>query len=273
MNSIEIINKIEDLKVRECNEQYLKNPKTIQDKLRYLAITDLSQLKINCADKLLVKDYIFKKTGKKLFANVLYSFNNINELTEKQFKSLPKKFVVKGNQGWHMMIKDKNKISLSDLKDKAKDWHKLVNGLESRESQYSFIKPKVFIEEYLGDKLLDYRFWCFNGEPKFLAVNTSDGYGMGPLKYFDLSFNEIDLINGEHYDDKLKFNKPLNFDKMIEYAKILSLDHKFVRVDFFNICGKIYVSELTFTPGGYTFKFFNRKNESLDEKIGEMLVL
>lgn len=270
----DILEYIESVKLRDKDKEYLKNPKTIQDKLRYLAINDLNETKIKCADKLLVKDYILEKTGEKLFAKVLYSYDKIDDMTESDFKSLPNKFVVKGNQGWHMMIvvKDKSKITLNKIKERAKDWHTIINGIDSMEFQYSFIKKKVFIEEYLGDNLIDYRFWCFNGEPRFIAVNTPEGYGMGPLKYYDLRFKELNMVNSSHYQKDLIFNKPNNLNKMIDYTKKIAKEHKFVRVDFFNISGKIYISELTFTPGGYTFHFFNKDTgENMDLEVGKML--
>ena len=271
----DILEYIESVKLRDKDKEYLKNPKTIQDKLRYLAINDLNETKIKCADKLLVKDYILEKTGEKLFAKVLYSYDKIDDMTESDFKSLPNKFVVKGNQGWHMMIvvKDKSKITLDKIKEKAKDWHTKTNGLISHEFQYSFIKPVVFVEEYLGDNLLDYRFWCFNGVPKFIAVNTPEGYGIGPQKFYDLNFNEADIINSAHYNKNLSFSKPINLEKMINYAKILSSEHKFLRLDFFNIGGKIYISEFTFTPTGFNFHFLNNNNKNIDREIGDMLLL
>jgi len=113
--------------------------------------------------------------------------------------------------------------------------------------------------------LFDYKFWCFNGEPKMYTIN--DGNGHGDIMYYTIDGQEFNLYNVPKHND---YAKPKQFDKMVEYAKILSKPFKFVRVDFYEINDEVYLGELTFTPGANYFRY---KNPTDEIKVGNMLEL
>lgn len=251
----------------------VENPKTIQDKINWLKIYDSTPLKGKCADKIEIHDYCKEVLGNDICVPIIKIYNNVDEIN---LDELPDKFVLKCNHGYNMNIicKDKSKFNLELAKNKLNTWLHTDFGYNSYQPHYSFIKPKIFAEEYLSDKtqtesLFDYKFWCFNGEPKHMTVNSDNGHG--DILYYDMSFNRLDIERSEYPITKeVNFSKPLNFNKMVEYARKLSSDFYFVRVDFYEVNGQLYLGELTFTPGN---GFFHYKNKEDDLKIGEMLTL
>lgn len=111
--------------------------------------------------------------------------------------------------------------------------------------------------------LHDYKFWCFNGEPKMYTIN--DGHGHGDIMYYRMDDSIWNLYQVPVNPD---YKKPLNFSQMVEYAKLLSEPFKFVRVDFYEINNTVYLGELTFTPGAYHFKY---KDPADNLKVGDLL--
>ena len=249
-------------------EPNLDNPKTICEKLNWMKIYDSTFLKTYCADKLLVQDYVKSKLGIDLSIPVLGVYNKFEEI---DFSKLPKNYVIKCNHGSGMNIIVKNgNINKLEAKQKLDKWMK-TDYLHLYEFHYKPIQKKIFIEEYKDngvDGLIDYKFWCFNGEPKFYGVNA--GHGHGAINYYNIDGTDFMYQRSDYSANKnAAWEKPKNFEKMIEYSKKLSEDFKFVRVDFYEINDKIYLGELTFIPGGGYIKY----NGNGDEEIGKMLDL
>ena len=139
------------------------------------------------------------------------------------------------------------------------------------ELQYRGIEPKIIAEKYMADskgELNDYKIICFNGEPKFVWVDCGR-YSEHTKNIYDLNWN-LQPFMMTYPVSKNKIPKPQNLDKMIELAKKLCKDFAFVRVDFYNVDGKIYFGEMTFTSMSGTDKF---KPEKYDLEMGNMLVL
>lgn len=238
----------------------LDNPKTIQDKINWMKIYDTTPLKTKCADKIRVHEYCKEKLGKDICVPIIAIYDNVEDI---QWDKLPEQFVIKCNHGsgMNIIVKNKSNLNITDAINKLKYWMKddfaFRNGYEM---QYHDIPHKIFVEEYKKDEnqensLYDYKFWCFNGEPKYYTINN--GVGHGDIIYYDMNGNVVDLYNA--YKPDLNYKKPVNFDEMVEYSKKLSSDFLFVRVDFYEVSGKTYLGELTFTPGVGFFKY--KKNE------------
>lgn len=253
-----------------CN---LSNPQTIQDKLNYLSIYDVNNLKTLCADKLRVREYCIKKLGKDICIPLIASFKNTTEI---KWKELPNSFVIKCNHGsgMNIVVKDKSKINEVECKQKLEQWlNKDFSMRNNYELQYYNIPRRIVVEELLVDEnqkesLMDYKFWCFNGKPKFFTINN--GYGHGNMIYYKMDktlYPEIERTDMKSDYSKI-FKIPNNFELMVEYAKKLSSDFKFVRVDFYEVNDKVYLGELTFTPGANMFKY---KNPTTNKIVGDML--
>lgn len=244
-------------------------PKTIQDKINWLKFHDSTPLKGKCADKIMVHDYVWVVLGEDICVPIIKVYDSVDQI---KISDLPDKFVMKANHGYNMNIicKDKKSFNLEKVKPQLRKWLETNFGIESGQPHYAYIQPKIFVEELLEDdrqkeSLFDYKFWCFNGEPKLWTIN--DGHGHGDIMYYDLDGNPVDLYATGAND---KYTKPKGFEKMIEYAKKLSAVFEFVRVDFYEVNGKIYLGELTFTPGNGLFKY---KKPGAAEQVGAMLNL
>lgn len=278
MYNLETVKNIVSNKIKESKFYNLDKSKVIslQDKLRWLNVNNCSDIKVICADKLKVKEYAANTLGIDICPKTLAIYNDANEIN---INELPDKFMIKINNGCckNRFVLDKNDFDLSKDVKTFNKWLDVIPGLESLEFQYSLIVPKLFAEEILisnkDESLIDYRLWCFNNKVQLISVNN--GRGWGATSYFDKDFNYVNVVNSaNHHSFQEKeniFNKPENFDKMKEYAEKLSTPFKFVRVDMYNINGKIYLGEMSFSPGGYCFHLNKWDGTSLDNYYGNLL--
>jgi hypothetical protein len=226
----------------------LDKPKTVLDKLNYLKVYDITKEKSMCADKIYLHEYSKQKLGEDICVPILKIYENINDIN---LNELPQNFVLKCNHGYKMnIICNKDVINIEECKEKIKKWLETNFGTKSLQLHYSFIKPTCYCEKYLGDNVSDYKVVCIHGEPQYIKVICDRGKGKTKYATYDLKWNKITnpTITTTKYDKKLQIDKPLNLDKMIEYSKKLSEDFKFVRVDFYEVNGVLYLGELTFTP-------------------------
>jgi hypothetical protein len=169
----------------------------------------------------------------------------------------------------NIIVKDKSKANKKEIISKLNTWlgkdFTFQNGFEAH---YHDIERKCFVETFMDDgnsTLYDYKFWCFNGEPKIYTIN--DGNGHGDIMYYRMDDTPWNLYEVPFHDD---YKKPKTFNQMVIFARKLAKPFKFVRVDFYEVDGKIYLGELTFTPGAMAFKYKNPENNI---KMGNLLEL
>lgn len=264
MNSLDIENIIRCYnKVRSRGLKEKEKCLTYEDKIKWISIFDCNDLKIYCADKLNVRSYVKEKIGKDISVPIIKVYDNVNQIEKSE---LPDSFVIKCNHGsgWNIIVKDKEKIEFEFIKSKVKRWLSMDYSKNCGELHYHWIKPLAFSEKYLADVIYDYRFYCFNGQPIFMDVvnRSSEKF----YNTYDLDFNPIPGMRIE----KTNYNavkKPNSLDIMLEYARILCKDFKFVRVDFFYLDDIIYLSELTFTPAAGSHRFNDKYNKELGQKL------
>jgi len=248
----------------------LKNPRTIQDKLSWLMIYDCNNLKTKCADKYRLREYSIEKLGKDICLPLISVYNSTKEI---EWDKLPNEFVIKCNHGsgMNIIVKNKKTANKKEIFNRLENWLKDNFALRnSYEAHYYNISRKIVVEQLMKDKkqkdsLFDYKFWCFNGEPKLYTIN--DGHGHGDIMYYKMDGAEYNLYGVKKHSD---YKKPAHFNEMIEYAKKLAKPFKFVRVDFYEINDKVYLGELTFVPGVGYFKY---KKPEDDIKVGDFLKL
>jgi len=253
------------------NDSYIK---TFQDKVNWLLVHDSPENKYKFVDKILLRNYSKKILGKDICVPLIKIYNNVNEIN---LSELPNKFVLKCNHGSRMNIicKNKSEFNLTKAKLKLEKWMKINYGLENYEYQYNYVKKKIFSEIFLMDNITDYKFYCFNGIPKIIKVQSK--YYKKNIKmyhYYDLNWNITDIETKSQNNFKLpnsiNFKKPKHLNKMIKYAKIFSKDFIFVRVDLYEFNDTIYLSELTFSPANLRSPF---KNEKQRIYLGSLLDL
>ena len=258
----------------------LDNPKTLNDKLVWLSLyDDMNYLKPICADKIKVRDYAKEKIGKDICVPLLKVYDSPNDIV---LSELPNKFVLKTNNGYNqnLICTDKSKLNENEVRKTFATYLRNPHGIKSCELHYLFIKRKCFAEKLLerDDKQpisqTDYKFFCFNGEPKLMHMVLDYHTPKQRMHHYDMNGKFRPDIDRNGFNVRLDLQKqdrlPKNFDLMKEYARKLAAPFRFVRVDFYEVNGKVYLGEMTFTPAAFGMKF---KNPNTDRMLGDMLKL
>lgn len=251
----------------------LNNPETFNEKLQWLKLYDRNPEYTKMADKYEAKKYVASVIGEEYIIPTLAVYDKFEDI---EWDKLPNQFVIKctHDSGGLVICKDKNNLDLEKAKKKIQKSLKRNYYYTGREWPYKYIKPRIIAEKYMGTneqkELIDYKFFCFNGNPKVILV-CSERFSSDNMceTWFDENWNFLDIIESNHRVNK-KIKKPINFSQMMEFSKKLSRDISFIRVDFYEINGKIYFGELTFFPAAGFEKF---EPEEWDKKLGNMLEL
>lgn len=235
---------------RELN---LLNPQTINEKLQYLKFNDYNnnELVSKCADKYRLREYIESKGVQQLLPRLYGVYQNEKDI---DWDNLPDQFVIKCNHGcgYNIICSNKSELDIADAKKKLRKWMRENYWKKFGEIHYRLIPKVIIAEEFLGDDISVYKFYCFNGEPKILYV-SSNGENGEKDKYITYYYTDFTIAPYKlhcHETNEAANSKPKNYEQMLKYAAILSEDFLFVRVDLYNVEGKIYISELTFFPTG-----------------------
>lgn len=251
----------------------LDNPKTFNEKLQWLKLYNRKPEYTTMVDKYAVKGYVADIIGQEHIIPTLGVWNSVDEI---DWDVLPNQFVLKtthgGGGGGVIICKDKATFD----KDKAKQ--QLHNSLNSdiyinfREWPYKDVPRRIIAEKYMldesGYELKDYKFFCFNGSVECFKVDF-DRFTSHKANYYDRNATLLPFWETVCPADHSKIlDKPKLFNKMIEYAEILSKNIPFVRIDFYNINGKIYFGEITFFPAAGMGKF---EPEEWDIILGKWL--
>lgn len=249
----------------------LRNPITFNQKLNYLKLNYKNPIATKCADKYEVREYIKSKGYEYLLNDLIDVYEDVHQI---DIDKLPAKFVLKGTHGsgWNLIVKDKNKVNWMAWKLIMKSWLKQNFYYYGREWVYKDIKPRIVCEKFLEDKsgkLLDYKIFCFNGKPKLIQVDM-DRFEDHCRNIYDLEWNLTDLQWGTNRNIDKVINKPKNLNRMIEISKEISKDFLHVRVDFYEVDGKLYFGELTFFHDSGTGKITPIEYENI---MGEWLDL
>ena len=245
-----------------------ENPQSLNEKIQWLMIHDDMDKWARCADKYQVRDYI-KEKG---YESILTKLYGVWEKPEDiDYNQLPDKFVIKCNHdSGSTYIIDKSKgFNKEELNEILRKHVSQRFGYSSCELHYTRIKPLIIAEEYLplddglnSSSQVDYKFWCFNGETKYCFV-CYDRHGSHAV--YDLYTNEpwephrIAISKAYSKQQFKDIPAPKNLDKMIEIAKNLSKGFPQVRVDLYNLEGKIYFGELTLTSGNGKMLYFSQE--------------
>lgn len=253
----------------------LLNPNTFSEKIQWLKINDRKDIYTILVDKYKVREYIKEKLGEEYLIPLIGIWDDPDDI---DFNKLPDQFVLKcnHNSGLGMCIcKDKSKLDISKVRRELKKGLKQDYYLTGREWPYKNVSRKIIAEKYMKNEheteLKDYKFFCFNGEPKYCQV-ISDRSTNETIDFFDMKWNHQEFIglNSKCSNSKHLIAKPVTFEKMKEFAYILAKNTKFVRIDFYEIERKLYFGEITFYPAS---GFGNFKPSEWNEKLGEMINL
>lgn len=236
----------------------LENPVTFNEKIQWLKIHDHNPEYTSMADKYLVKEIVARKAGKEY---VIPAYGGGWEhFDEIPFDILPEKFVLKctHDSGSVIFVKDKNQID-NTVKCRLERSLRANYYNAGREWVYKNIKPRIIAEKFITDDNGqipdDYKFFCFNGEPRLIQVD----FDRFTEHKRNLYTPEWELIDGEiHFpSDKNRFiPKPEKLDEMLHVAKCLSQGIPHVRVDLYCIQNRVLFGEVTFYHGSGTERFY-----------------
>ena len=223
-------------------------------------------------DKYAVREYIKNTIGEEHLIPLLDVYGDVDEI---DLDKLPKQFVLKCNHdsGSIIICRDKSTFDFEDAKKKLKKRLKKDMFQFGREWVYKKVQRKIICEKYMEDssnpELCDYKFYCFNGEPKFLYISRGlSNHATANINYVSLDWQKEPFKRNDFAEFDVLPPKPKTFDQMVEFSRILSKDIPFLRVDFYDIDGKLYFGELTFSPGAGFTAF---EPEEWDYKIGEWI--
>lgn len=256
----------------------LDKPSTFTEKiLWYITEYDCTEIS-KITDKVLFKSYIDRVLGEGKVIEMYGHWDNMSDF-KKNWETLPDSFVLKSNiQGsGHCIkiIKDKSKVDCHELFEEVAQWLKPKNTLlDNYVCRMYNSKPQILAEKFMaefGVQLNDYKFFCFNGTPYCMYVAseqfTTEG-GEYPIAFYDLDWNRMNVSYGKHPVKEMP--KPIHFEEMKEYARKLSVGYPFVRVDFFDTPEKLYLAELTFSPGGACSPY---NPPSFNQQLGDLFVM
>jgi hypothetical protein len=249
----------------------LKYPKLFSEKLQWLKLYDRDPRYIEMVDKVEAKVFAEKIIGGDFIVPTIGIWSKAEDI---DFSTLPLRFVLKTthDSGGVVICKDKSTFNTESARDYLN--HRLKRNVYSilREWPYKGVKPRILAEEYLEDgscgELRDFKFFCFDGEPKVMFI-VSGRPDNTCASYYDMEFNLLPFSNG-YKTIPIQLSKPDSFDKMKELATCLSKGIPQVRIDFYNVSGRIYFGEITFYDGGGTTAF---EPSDWDAIMGSMINL
>lgn len=238
---------------------HLKHPITFNEKLQWLKLYGRRPIDTVLSDKYAVKNYITNTIGAEYVIPLLGVWDKFEDI---DFDKLPNQFVLKCTHDSGGVVVCKDKASF-DVKLAASVINRgLKNNFYvfSREKAYKDIPRRIIAEEYKEDsqthELRDYKFFCFDGEPKmlFIATDRNNKDEETKFDFFDMNFVHLPFTNG-HPNAQVPPEKPIKFDEMKDLASKLSVGIPHVRVDFYEVDGQVYFGEMTYSHWGGMMPF------------------
>ena len=236
-------------RIKIGRELILNNPTTYTEKLQWLKLYDHRPEYTRMVDKYAVKEYVAEKIGSEYVVPLLGVWDRVEDI---DFNKLPEKFVLKTthDSGGIVICKDKEKFDVKEAKRKIEKFRKRNYYDHNREWPYKNVPHRIIAEKYMEDsyykELRDYKFFTFGGEPKVLYIAQGRGSKNETVAdFFDMDFNHLPFTI-DHDMAEVPPKKPENFELMKELAAKLSKGTPQLRVDFYEVDGKVYFGEMTF---------------------------
>lgn len=261
------------LKARCDYWPHLNEPRTYNEKLQWLKLYNRRPEYTQMVDKYAVKEFVAQRIGEEYVIPTLGIWDRPEDI---EWDKLPNQFVLKtthggGNTGV-VICKDKKNLDKQDVniklgKSLKQDLYKTV-----REWPYKNVPRRIIAESFIEDgsgDLPDYKFFCFDGVVKALFIGTERSTGDVKFDYYDADFNHLDLVQVHPMSGKV-IPKPMNFEEMKQIASKLSEGIPHVRIDLYNVNGRIYFGEMTFYHHGGVTPFHPKK---WDRIFGDWITL
>ncbi|WP_242966861.1 ATP-grasp fold amidoligase family protein [Desulfosporosinus sp. FKA] len=250
------------------------DPKLFNEKLQWLKLYDHTPEYITMVDKYAAKEYVANIIGDQYIIPTLGVWDSFDEI---DFDSLPNQFALKctHDSGSVLVCRDKSKLDRGSAKKKLSEALNRNGFLYGREWPYKEVKARIIVEKYMEEKprksLKDYKFYCFNGKPKFLYLSEGlENHATAHISYVTLDWEKTPFVRTDYAPFETLPEKPSQFEKMKELAAIMAKGIPFSRIDFYEINKQVYFGEITFFPASGYAQF---SPEEWDGKVGEWLML
>jgi len=233
-------------------------PLTYNETIQRLKLYDENPVMLRCGDKYIVRRYVEEKGCPELLNELYGVYTSVDEI---DFSVFPERFVLKiTNACGYNIICDKRDFDEKKIRAQLKKWQKKQFGLATAEPHYSRMQSRIICERFLVDSvsgtLNDYRVHCLRGVPVYIAATRQRQSGPYRTLRFDFEKTVINLPGETDQDQELM--EMILGDEMLAklhiYAKILSEGIKLVRIDFYIVDNRVYLGEMTFTPGAGLLK-------------------
>ncbi len=245
-------------------------PRSLNEKIQWLKLHWRDERLTVCADKYLVREYVARRCPDLTLNEIYGVFDKVEDIDVGQ---LPDSFVLKVNHGsgQNIFCRNKKDVDWKQARKLLKLYLHNNHYYAGREWAYKNIVPRILCEEYLeenGKPPTDYKFYCFNGQPRVIEVHF-DRFGDHRNNLYDPDWNLLPIENDV---PRLQgdVEKPLKLKEMCAAAAELARGMVFVRIDLYNIKGKIHFGEMTFYPASGTDQF---ASDGYDYLLGSFLKL
>lgn len=244
------------------------NPQDLNEKINWQKFNSDTSMWSQLSDKYAVRKHLEDAGLGDMLVKLYGVWSSVEDI---DFEKLPQSFVLKSTNGSGtvMVVPNKTQINFVEVKKTLSEWLKLKFGVMTAEPHYLSLKPLIIAEELLvndnkdiSSSLIDYKIWCFNGEP--YTVWTCSNRTIGGETYvashdMDWNIRVEHSVFVDHYrkcDNDIP--KPKTLNRMIDACKILGEDFPQVRIDFYEVGGKAYFGEMTFTSSGGYMDFYSK---------------
>jgi hypothetical protein len=255
-------------------EPELASPKTFNEKILWLNLYDRRPVKVVCADKYAVRDWVSQRIGDQYLLPLIGVYDDAEDI---ELDRLPDGFVVKATHGsgWNLIVRDKRQIDWLPVKDTLNAWLASSYFPYLREWQYRDIQPRLVVEELLldehGEIPSDYKLLCLGGgEAQTIIIEVDlDRHTDHRRNMYDLNWNRLPFDLNYPGSDAV-VSRPDRLDEMVDLAQRLSKGFPFVRVDMYSTATGLFFGEMTFTPDGGRGAFEPRE---WDRRLGDLIGL
>lgn len=259
----------------------IDNPKTFNEKIQWLKVNDRKPIYSSLVDKYAVRNFIKENIGEQYLIPLIGVYNSFDDI---DFDNLPEQFVMKCNHdsGSVVVCRNKSTFDIDKAREKLMKPFKLNYYWNNREWAYKNINNRcIVVEKYIEQNgqdnsvegLIDYKFYCFNGEAKFLYISKGlENHSTAKISFFDLNGEKMPFKRKDYEGFDQTPSMPTNLNEMINISNKLAslIDALFVRIDFYEVNDHVYFSEFTFYPAGGMMPI---EPEEWDEKLGDYLKL
>lgn len=249
----------------------LAEPATYNEKLQWHKLNDRRPIRTLLADKLAVRDYIAATIGEEYLIPLITYTSDPKQLTSQSLPDYP--VIIKANHasGKVFIVKDKTQFNFAEMQASLTRQLNYNFYYALREWQYKNIPPQAVVEKLMltesGGLPEDYKIHCFHGKPTFIQVDT-DRFNGHKRNIYDTEWQLLDIEYNFPQGEGVA--QPKNLKLMLQIAQQLSERFNYCRIDLYEIQGKVYFGEFTFTPEGGFGRF---KPDAVDLEWGQLFEL